>query len=599
MRRRPQRASVVLVALSCVTVLGIAMVGLLALSNQAMKLSNRGYAKAVSKQLAEMGLELALRAFNGNSFSGWTLTNATTAARTLTIDSRRYGNSGITATVNIRVDHYLDTRKATVWDVLTNYAANDFVWYQGVWYLCTTAPPAKQNPLNPTYWKSAPESWTPYANYRVGNIALAGGTAYRCTAANVNQSPPDAAFWTAYSTAAWNATTAYSVDDVAFSGGLPYRCISAHTAQAPPNTAYWLSAPVIYAEGVAMLPDTTIIKTQLRATLAPAPLFPNAAGATNYANLASGGTAWKVDSYSSVSDAYGGSNVGSSAVVAGGKTAGTAVSIGNTRVRGYVAAPPAATAPYAPLWNYGTSGIVTTTPAPTIPATKIDLTRVSRSPYIPQFDIQNVSGAGVLPNGTTVLADGATVLGTAGAASPSIYNIIGTSDAGNVYSGIYLSDTADILTISGPVILKVTGQLYTASGKIVITATGSLELYFNGQLWVGSSATSGIQNETLDPKKCILVGTSSYNTSSYHYYWATYPFYGTIYMPNAYLSTWTNVKIYGAISAANIAFPQGGGELHYDTSLRTAGKIGTFIDAPYEIAEWRELTDGSDRVVLP
>jgi hypothetical protein len=237
-----------------------------------------------------------------------------------------------------------------------------------------------------------------------------------------------------------------------------------------------------------------------------------------------------------------------------------------------------------------------------IPANKLDLTRVSRSPFIPQFDIQAVAGADVLPNGTTVLADGPTTLGTAGASTPSIYRVTGTYQNGitTLRSGIYLEDAADILTIDGPVILNVIGSwLYVSSGKIEITTNGSLEIYFNGQLWVGSGATSGIQNLTLDPKKCILVGTSTYNNSSYHYYWATFPFYGTIYMPDAYVSTWTNVVIHGAISAKNISFPQAGGVLHYDTSLRTAGKIGTFIDAPYEIAAWRELTDASERVVLP
>jgi hypothetical protein len=273
------------------------------------------------------------------------------------------------------------------------------------------------------------------------------------------------------------------------------------------------------------------------------------------------------------------------------------------RVRGYVAAPSASTSPYAPLWNNGTSGILTTTASGT-PTPRIDLSRVSRSPFVPKFGIQNVVGADVLPlpSGTTNLRDGATTLGTPGASTPAIYSITGTYDSGTsiLRSGIELEDAADVLTIDGPVILKVTGQVRTSSGKIVITANGSLELYFTGQLWVGTnSGTSGIQNLTLDPKKCLLVGTSTYNTASYHYYWATLPFYGVIYMPDAYLSTWSDVVIYGALSADTVSYPQAGGILHYDTSLRTAGKIGTFIDSTYEISEWRELTDASERVTLP
>ena len=98
---------------------------------------------------------------------------------------------------------------------------------------------------------------------------------------------------------ALSTLTSYSVDDVVFSGGTPYRCIQAHTNHLPPNTAYWLSATVIYSEGVATLPDSsnTAIRTQLRATLAPAARFPNAAGSVT-TRLASAGT---VDSYNSCS----------------------------------------------------------------------------------------------------------------------------------------------------------------------------------------------------------------------------------------------------------------------------------------------------------
>lgn len=622
MLRGANNGSVVLVALSCVTVLGIAVASFLSVSNQAMRLSNRSYAKSVSKQLAEMGLERALRSFNANTFSSWTRPDATTATRSFSIASSRYGNSGITADVNIRVDHYRGTNKATVWNERTAYTANDYVWYQGVWYLCTATPPVavppaynNQVPSDTTYWKAAPETWNAFANYRIGNIVLSGGSAYRCTAANINQVPPNASYWTAYGVAAWNSSTVYAVDTVALSGGVAYRCIAAHTDMAPPNTAYWLSAPVIYAEGVATLPDSssTKLKTQIRATLAPAPLFPNALGATTLVTFASTGT---VNSYNSVLGTYnqttapfsaGSPNIGSSAVVAGGNTGGNAVAITNARINGYLAAPSAATSPYAPRYTNSTSGIVTSVAAPTTPSPRIDSTRISRSPYIPQFDILAVTGGTDLPASAgvgTYLDAGANTLGTAGATTPSIYNIDGTYNGTTLYSGLYLDNAANVLTIAGPVILNVTGPLYTYSGRIQIETTGSLEVYFTGQLYVGSSATTGIRNLTLDPKKCLLVGTSTANSSGSHYYWAnasatTYPFYGLIYMPNAYVSTWSNVVIRGAISAKNIGYPSTLSVLNYDTSLRTAGAIGTFIDSPYRLVEWRELTDPTEKITLP
>lgn len=623
-----QKGSVVLVALSCVTVLGIAMASFLALSNQAMKLSNRTYAKAVSKQLAEMGLERALRSYNNSTFSSWTRPDGTTATKSFTISTSHYGSSGINASVNVRVEHYLDTRKATMWDSFTAYSAGDFVWYQGVWYLYTaatsmpaTAPP-NQVPSNVSYWKAAPETWNAYANYKIGNIVLAGGAAYRCIADNAAQEPPNAAYWTAYSVAAWNAGTAYAVDTVVLSGGMPYRCIAANTGRSPPNTGYWLSAPVIYAEGVATLPDnaSTTLKTQLRATLAPAPLFPNGLAATTLVTFVSGGT---VNSYNSANGAYtynqttapfsvGSPNIGSSAVVAGGNTAGTAVAITNVRVNGYLAAPSATTAPYAPQYTNSTSGIVTSTPAPTTPATKIDLTRISRSPYIPQFDFQTVTGAVNLPfpsSGSTI-SDGVTttlgVPGTAGVTNPPIvYNVTRSMTGASYYSGLYLSESSDQLIIAGPVILYVTGTYFgMGAGKITIQPGASLEVYLNisGQIYMGLSAGGGIDNQTNDPSKLFIASANSTNTVNYYhlqYSSATVPFLGTFYMPNGYVTVAANnIPIYGAISAKNINFTSTA-NFHYDTALRTAGAIGTFIDAPYKLTEWRELTDPNDKIALP
>lgn len=278
MRPQKKAGSVTLVALSCVTVLAIAGASFLSVTNLAMKLGHRSYAKDVSYQLAEMGLEQALRAYNdnataaavANAFSSWTLSGIT-ATKSLSIASSRYGTSGITTAVNIRVDHYLGTRKATPWNVLTTYAVNDFVWHQGVWYLCKAAPPSKESPANTAYWTSAPESWNSAANYRIGNIVLFGGTTYTCKVAHVSQAPPNSTYWNVPAAVLpKSALTAYVVDNVIFSGGMPYRCISAHSNQLPPNPTYWLSAPVIYAEGVAVLPDrhATTLKSQLRATLA-------------------------------------------------------------------------------------------------------------------------------------------------------------------------------------------------------------------------------------------------------------------------------------------------------------------------------------------
>ncbi len=96
--------------------------------------------------------------------------------------------------------------------MLTAYAVNDYVWYQGVWYVCKSAPPANEAPSDTTYWTAAPAPWSSIANYRPGNIAILGGNAYRCILAHINTPPPDTTYWTAYPATAWSSATTYLRD---------------------------------------------------------------------------------------------------------------------------------------------------------------------------------------------------------------------------------------------------------------------------------------------------------------------------------------------------------------------------------------------------
>ncbi|MES1195135.1 MAG: hypothetical protein ABUL65_04510, partial [Opitutus sp.] len=407
-------------------------------------------------------------------------------------------------------------------------------------------------------------------------------------------------------------------------------------------------APAIYSEGVATLPySTTPIKTQLRANIAPAPLFPNALGATTLVTLSSTGT---VDSYnaprtsawSSATSYVAGDTVrsgttlyrcilghtnqpvtsttywvtsplGFSAVIAGGNTSGTAVSVTGATMGGYVAAPSLSTSPYDAQAIFGTSSTPNLkNPDGTVSSAhsgspNVDDTRISRSPYIPQFDIQSVSG-GNLPNGTTYMPDNGYTLGVAPtpgtASSPLVYNITRSYTGGSYYSGLYLADTADVLIINGPVILNISGSYFgMGQGKIQINSGGSLEVYFSSstQLYLGLSSGGGIDNQTNDPTKVFITSNHATNTVNYHYLFAAsgaLPFCGTIYMPNAFLTVANNSACYGALSASNVRFTTVA-NMHYDTSLRTAGKIGTYIDNAYLLSDWRELTNPAERVTLP
>ena len=138
---------------------------------------------------------------------------------------------------------------------------------------------------------------------------------------------------------------------------------------------------------------------------------------------------------------------------------------------------------------------------------------------------------------------------------------------------------------------------------IANNATASLEVHFGGQLFIYSSnAAGGIQNLTSDPKRCILISTSTNNSLGYNYLASmgtALTFYGVIYMPYGYLHIWNSgstQNIYGAVSAANVYFNHVA-NLHYDTSLRTAVISG--VDAPFRTVEWRELTDPTEKITLP
>lgn len=564
-----------------------------------MRMSNRSYAADVSRHLAEMGIEEELRNLNGygnwvdwgtsgtTTSADWTV-SGTTATCTITFPTGRFGAAGLLPTVVVRVDKY----GASTWRSTGVYTTGTVVWNDGLWYQCTT-PNGPLASFSAANWKSTPMPWNAGTYYAIGDIVLVAGSAYRCIAANANTTPPDALFWTVQTAAVWSAATTYALNDVALLGGTAYRCILAHTNFTPPNATYWASAPVIYSEGRAVLPkigtyntttglsstDAANLRTQLRANIVVSPLFPNALGASISVNLASGGT---VDSYHFSKGTYGtqlATSTNYSAVVSGGNSTGNAVAISNATVRGYVSAPPgAAGVSYAPRLTYSSATLTGSA------ATGVDLTRVSRSPNIPKFSVLPVTGATnlFLTNNST------NSIGTAGATAPSIYNI--TSTAARINS-IDQNTASDVLRVVGPVILNVANDLRVSNGSIVITSTGSLVIVYGGTMSVAGSG--GIDNQTLDPKRLLIVNNG---VSGTHTYSTSRALFGCIYLPNATsgITIGTGI-IHGAVSATNITF-SGAATVRYDVLLRHA----TFsqIETLYNLERLRELTNPAERVSL-
>lgn len=596
--RHNQKGTVVLVALCFVAVMGIAITTYLTLSSRAMNLSARSFHAGLSEQLAEAGIERALSSLNNSSWTGWT-TSGTSATRNLSSSEVADYGLGITPSVKLLVLN----KDATSWSAATSYTVGQAAWQDGKWYQCVRAH-SNQAPPNKTYWICAPTTWSPTVTYyndasnKGDDMVVYEGVAYRCTAANTNQAPPNSSYWTVATSGTWNASTNYSANRIVFSGGGAYRCISSNSGQKPPNTTYWAGAPAIYAEGVVNLPDgSPAIRTQVRAEFVPAPLFVNAIGATNTAStsVSFASATGTVDSYNSdinpgatsyTSPTQVGTLSNYSAVVAGPSVTAS----GATTISGYVAVNGTAFSSASSTIVKGSSA----TPTP-----KVTSSRVVSNPYVPTFDVRSISG-GSLINGTGYLADVATSLGTPGAATPTIYNITATYDGGYLYSGLYLSDSSDVLTINGPVVLNVTGTLYLNNGRIVVSPTGSLEVRFTGQLFLGYPGSGGIENQTYDPKKLLIVGTNSTTSSGYNYFRQRGDFYGRLYMPNAHIHFWNysyRRQFYGAILGRIVRFEHSV-DVHYDLSLRNVSGTGTFIDSPMEITSWRELTDPAEQISL-
>jgi len=151
------------------------------------------------------------------------------------------------------------------------------------------------------------------------------------------------------------------------------------------------------------------------------------------------------------------------------------------------------------------------------------------------------------------------------------------------------------VNILGPVILYVNGNLQTttaSSSVLNIYATGSAEIHVSGRLIV-DTASSGIDNKTIDPKQLIIICDTTAGTAQ-TYQDISKLFYGVIYVPNTTNSNGLNYNhatstttVYGALSANTVKF-NNNVLVHYDTSLRYATFGG--VDQPYTVTNWSELS---------
>ncbi len=501
------------------------------------------------------------------------------------------------------------------WSSAFNYGIGDTVHRSGLWYRCTQAH-LDQAPPNAAYWSTAPLdplAWDPGRHYVVNAVVTHGGAWYRSLAAHSGAHPvsvPGTWAGAADPTYAWAPATAYAAGAFAASNGIWYRCILANSNVTPNHAAYWtaVGACVVYAEGsAALLGEALPLKTLVRANVAAAPLVPNAVAATTTLAITGAGV---VDSYDATRGTYNQTtgpfsalapNAGFSAVLAGGQTSGTAVTVTNTAVRGYVAAPSAAAAPYAPLASFGGSATV----GATLAGTAVELDRVSRSPFIPRLaprpapNLATAMSLANFPRGTEIEAADLTTtlnLGTPGATTPSRYFYNGDLDIGSAFA-------LRTLNLLGPVILYVNGTLHVqAGGTVELKTTGSAEIHCASFRFYTDS--SGIDNRTRDPAKLTLIADGATSTTTYLGHGtgigANPDFYGVIYAPNTTailgVEVQTGTAVYGAISARKVTFGDEA-NVHFDTTLRHTAIGG--VEPAFLLSEWRELTNPAEKITLP
>lgn len=505
---------------------------------------------------------------------------------------------------------------------------NDLVFYNGNWFLYIHSAPSigKVPSLEKDYWAVAPRTitaWDSTKLYSVDDLVSSGGTWYRCIQNHTNQNTTTAIdYWQPMtgatgSYAPWNASTTYTPGNYVSYGGVWYKCHTAPTAKQSPNdSGFWSAsctnsygvttgAPVIYSEGTTSIPLSVAsgslqraeVKTQLRATTSPAALLPNAVATTDTLTIGGAGTVDSYDGSVTSIDSRGhyevydwdqndapftptNKNNSFAATLASSFSGGTAINGGTGTIQGYLAAP-ADTITYAPWQSFAGTLKGTST------GSGIDLKRITRSPFIPQFDIFSSIVQTALPATTPYTTLN---LGTPGSPVPTYYS-----------EGTLLIGTT--ININGPVILRMTGNLRITTGEIInIYAPGSLlvtmPLSTNGRLMV-DALSYGFKNWTKDPRKLIILSDTT-STGTQYYNDTDNPFYGVIYLPNIAatdgITIADNVTIYGAISANKVRF-MGAANVHYDTSLRYATFPG--IDTPFQLDQWRELTDPAERAVLP
>jgi len=533
--RTPSRGSITLVALSLAIVIGISLASYLSLCKQSLLLSNRTIQLIKTRQLAETGLEEALWSLNAYanpdtsiSATAWTSISATMP--TVSVSNVSWGTSPSGKDKSCTITGYDLGNGATgkVEITITSYDGPK---------AAVTLPIASAQIPAPTITATATVSVPGMGDFKRTLTAPARPAPLFANALGViNGNNGHVIFLGGGMVDSWDSDYLENVPITI--PATPRRDYNVATA----NILYPGSSPIT-------TPATTIPY---------APLYSFVSSPAN--------------TYPSLSYNYAATIASQNIVLGGAEVRGYAMTYGNaiSTMASKIVAPPSAGTP------------------PTPP--NIDVTRVTKSAFVPNFPVAAPTGAQVSTlDGLTSI----TIDNSAGS-TPQIWDASSTD----------LTLNGTTVTIKGHVIIRVLGKLDLISGgKFLIYKpaipgldTGRLEIYVGGNIRIGDVTTSnaGFQNDTEEPKRLSLFSTSTSPSRTFQYY-TTLPYCGVMYSaaPDARIEFLaTSPVIYGAIFAKNdIRFNAGTNPtIHYDIALQYLPK-GWFkgITTPFMLDQVSEV----------
>lgn len=323
------------------------------------------------------------------------------------------------------------------------------------------------------------------------------------------------------------------------------------------------SEPVVIAEGRTVLPNRPAVTKQVEVHLSRRSLFANGITSRRGARF-SGGNA-HVDSYSSSLGPPSSTNRNDNGSVASVSVETDAVDLSNSTIYGYVATG-------GSMPTVGPNGRVYGEDTPS--GMQIDPNRIALD-FASDFPAVEAPTdySEYWPNIT-----GTTFLGTAGAETPTVYEV------GNINLSGHES-----LQIVGPVILHVTGDVSVRGNAFIqVASTGNAEFYVDNNFDIGGN---GVVNATETPASLLIYGTSQYEQEIMLH--GNAALQAAVYAPNANISMsggGESGSMAGAIVGNRVNIT-GNYRFHYDEDLAEFGP-----DRDYRMDHWREIHVVADRV---